>query len=190
MNCPSCHTGALVPGQLEQGLPCSTCQSCSGSLLALSAYLDWLHAGEHHVSSATSFESADSKLALLCPRCSRIMVKFKVLADAEHNLDFCFSCEEVWLDRGEWDYLKSQNLHTHITGISTESWQRRIREHLAHAIRTGKHRHELGEAVFAEARRFKQWLAAQPHRDEILRYLNAEEPAAPVLPADEPPLRR
>lgn len=40
----------------------------------------------------------------------------------------CFHCEEVWLDAGEWQYLKAQGLHTRITLISTDPYQRRLRE--------------------------------------------------------------
>src|SRR5262245_61148104 len=103
MQCPACEKGALHPNRFEHGLPCYLCSDCRGALLSLSPYVDWMVSqpkGPAAVSAPTfEIEHVDSKEALSCPKCSRIMIKYKVLADAQHGLDFCFSCEEVWLDR-------------------------------------------------------------------------------------------
>lgn len=177
VNCPSCHTDTLALQHLEDGLLCYACITCAGNLLSLSPYLDWVDQGGHETPTSAAFESTDydSKEALLCPKCTRIMVKFKVLADAAHSLDFCFSCEEVWLDPGEWTYLKKEGLHTQIVSVSTDIWQRKLREEVGGSIRADKFKQSIGEPAYGEAQRFKRWLETQPKREEILRYLSVAD---------------
>ena len=54
---------------------------------------------------------------MACPKCSRLTLRLAVQ-------DFCFQCEEVWLDRGEWAYLQ----HTRLRAVSTDAYQRRMRD--------------------------------------------------------------
>lgn len=178
MQCPTCKTEDLVLEQLEAGLSGQVCPQCAGAALALPAYSDWLakRGSDSEVASAApDFEVADSKRALCCPQCQRIMVKFKVAADAAHSLDYCFSCGEVWFDAGEWDYLKSRGLHTRVRSISTDPWQRRIREENAARVRAEGFKQAIGEEAFPVVENFRQWLSAHPGREDILRYLNTAE---------------
>jgi Zn-finger nucleic acid-binding protein len=175
MKCPNCKADPLLPGSIEPDLPAYTCGQCAGALLSLSPYIGWSLRQPQLPQLPPPFEPVihDSRQALLCPKCSRVMVKFKVLADAVHNLDFCFNCEEVWLDAGEWDYLRNQNLQTHITAISTDTWQRKLREQVGAHIRAEKFKESIGAAAFPQVEQFGQWLHEQPDavRDEVLRYL-------------------
>lgn len=176
MKCASCDTAELTPATLEDGLPCYTCAQCAGSLLSLSPYVDWATRQPEREPHPAPFEvsAADSKQALRCPKCTRIMIKYKVTADNAHGLDYCFGCEEVWLDRGEWAWLKAQGLDTQVTAISTDAWQRRLREEASAKIRDEKFHHTLGADAYAAAERFRDWLRQQPQRAEILRFLNQD----------------
>ena len=173
MKCPSCTTADLHPQRLESGLSGYSCGGCSGVLLSVGPYVDWVAAQPSSPDEFEAFTAAarDSKRALLCPKCSRIMVKFRVSSDSDHGLDFCFGCEEVWLDGGEWDYLKGKGLHTKITTISTAVWQRRLREEWTSAARLERFKQTIGSEAFPEVERFRVWLERQPERSEILRYL-------------------
>jgi Zn-finger nucleic acid-binding protein len=178
MKCASCGSGELSPATLEPGLPCYSCERCGGSLLSLSPYVDWATRQPPRTPPpAGSFEphASDSKQALRCPKCLRIMLKYKVTPDHSHGLDYCFGCEEVWLDGGEWGWLKAKGLDTQVTAISTDPWQRRLREEASAKIRDNKLHQALGDSAFAEAERIRRWLREQPQRAEILRYLNLEE---------------
>lgn len=178
MLCPSCRSATLGFAELEGGLACQSCNECAGALVELSIYGRWVaqHDPAHaQPSPSAAFEAADSKRALCCPTCQRIMSKFKVAADAAHGLDFCFPCEKVWLDSGEWGYLGSLGLHTRIRSISTEPWQRRLREEASSKQRLALLKQAMGEDVFARVEDFRNWLAQQPRRDEILRYLSTAD---------------
>lgn len=182
MICCGCNTGTLMPVRLDQGAgPAGyQCNACSGALLSLAPYLDWAKtqasASATPISSLEPFEgnAKDSKRALSCPKCSRLMLRFNVLADKAHGLDFCFHCEEVWLDPGEWQYLKSHALHTRITAVSTDPYQRRLREQAARDAAAQRFRGVVGDEGFDEVQRFADWLKQQPAREAILRYLSNE----------------
>lgn len=179
MRCSSCGKGALRHGKFEEGLPCYLCSACGGGLMSLSPYVDWMIARRKEPAEPTAepFDEdvADTRRAIACPKCSRIMVKHRVSADSAHGLDYCFSCEEVWLDRGEWAWLKARGLHLHITSVTTEAWQRRLRDQRQQEAYRERFRGILGEEVFAETERIRCWLAAQPRRDDILHYLEQDQ---------------
>ncbi len=39
----------------------------------------------------------------------------------------CGTCDEAWLDRGEWQLLKTLELSPRMPAIFTEAWQREVR---------------------------------------------------------------
>ena len=178
MQCPSCKTDTLTADTLEAGLPCHACTTCSGVLLSLPTYSNWLDRNQNAITNADPatppFESADSTRALRCPKCQRIMLKFRVAVDCSHTLDFCFTCGEVWLDAGEWGYLKNQGLHAQLRSMTTDTWQRHIREASSARLRREKLIETLGQDAFPVVEEFRQWLEQHPRRDDILRYLNAD----------------
>ncbi|QNP49459.1 TFIIB-type zinc ribbon-containing protein [Diaphorobacter aerolatus] len=170
-----------MPARIEETGPASyQCNQCSGALLSLAPYLDWVkgaRTSDMAAAEAVSFEGADAsdtKRALPCPKCSRIMLRFNVLADKAHGLDFCFHCEEVWLDAGEWQYLKAHGLHTRITSISTDPYQRRLRDQAVRESALQRFRATIGDEEFNEVEKFATWLKKQPTREAILRHLNSE----------------
>lgn len=178
MKCSACRKGYLRPARIDEGLPGYTCTGCRGMLLSLSPYVDWMapRRKQPRAEPQESFDQvvADTRHALSCPKCSRIMVKYKVLADAAHGLDYCFGCEEVWLDPGEWDWLKAHGVHLEITSVTTEAWQRRLRQQQQREAQSQRFRQMLGDEIHAEANRIREWLAQQPARAEILHYLGQE----------------
>ena len=180
MRCSSCKTGTLLPTRIDDGTgPAGyQCNHCQGALLSLAPYLDWARGqasmAEPSAPAAFDGESVDSKAALAGPNCSRIMLRCNMLADKAHGLDYCFHCEEVWLDHGEWQYLKSQGLHTRINSIATEPYQRRLREQALRDAGLQRFRQNLGDAAFAQVQSFAQWLQTQEQADAILRYLKQE----------------
>ena len=174
MQCPSCNTGTLLPTRIAPGGPaCYQCNQCQGALLSIAPYLDWAKsAGAHPTPAAPlDMDSTDTKHALACPKCSRIMLRYNALADKAHGLDYCFHCEEVWLDAGEWQYLVHQGLHTRITAISTDPYQRRLREQAQRDAARERFRASVGDASFATVEQFRTWLADQPNKAQILRFL-------------------
>ncbi len=69
---------------------------------------------------------ADTKDALLCGKCQHVMTKFRVSADTENKIDFCLSCDEVWLDSGEWELIEALVGSGELSKITTQPWQYRV----------------------------------------------------------------
>ena len=174
MQCLSCKTGSLAPGRLNNGPEGRICTACSGALLELVSYNAWLGHRADHASHAAPADNkvVDATTVLHCPACQRLMSRFRITADARHNLDFCFHCGLVWLDAGEWAFLQQRDLQTKIRAFSSDAWQRQIREAANARRRESLLAQEIGEAAFCTVENFRCWLDTQPQRAEILRYLH------------------
>ena len=178
MKCCKCLTGTLLPTRVDGGPACHLCNNCQGILLSVGPYLDWVKSIKGQTttlpSDGFSPEPEDTKGAVSCPKCSRIMLRYNALADKAHGLDYCFHCEEVWLDAGEWQYLVNHGLHTRITAISTDPYQRRLREQAQRDAARERFRTSIGDASFDTVDQFRAWLVEHPNKAQILRFLGQE----------------
>ncbi len=176
MKCPSCKTASLTPSELASGLPCTGCKSCGGVLVSLVAYRHWherfRHADDEHPPEPAELVS-DTKGALLCPKCQRLMIKYKYTKDRRNNLDLCTHCDEFWLDAGEWDTLRALDLTGKLPAVFTEPWQRALREARSVEAQTELWRRRLGDD-YDRAAEFRAWLAGHPQRGTILNFLDDE----------------
>ena len=175
MHCPACKTTLLAPVKIEADLPAMGCPKCGGALLPLLYYRYWQE--RHATAENDSLEigqpvvSEDSHTALNCPKCGRIMTKYKVKGEVGNRLDLCASCDEAWLDHGEWVLLKSLELHHQLPAVFTDAWQRKVRRETVEHDRRKRYVKLLGEDVFSEAERIREWLASQPNRQYILEFI-------------------
>ncbi len=175
MKCPACHGSDLEPKQLEQGLVAASCTQCEGALLSLINYRFWAeHAGQD-VSDDGSEESATPEVveekALVCPKCARLMTKFKIGLMTDRQLDLCSHCDEAWLDHGEWRILKQLELHGQLPKIFTESWQRGIRKERMYNLVKQRYIDMIGEDDFERVETFKQWLDQHESKEDIKQFL-------------------
>ena len=77
----------------------------------------------------------------------------------------------VWLDKGEWEALKSKGLHVSLHLIFTASYQRQIRSAEYVQTLTETFRDRIGPADFATVTVFANWLAHHPKGRDICCYL-------------------
>ena len=82
MHCPKCKNENLKPTKLEEGLPVMGCPKCEGGLLSLLYYRDWAERvsfdGSAETPSSDISSESDTKTALSCPKCSRLMTKYSL----------------------------------------------------------------------------------------------------------------
>ncbi len=177
IRCPSCKTSNLKPTRLEADLPALGCGECGGVLLALLYYRDWAERHPEHEQPAGAeppTELTDSHAALPCPKCSRIMTKYRISASTGNRLNLCAACDEAWLDGGEWMLLKSLELARQLPAVFTDSWQRRVRHEVNEDARRQRLAKVIGDDDTAEADRIREWVLKHPSRSEILAYLSYE----------------
>ena len=113
MKCPSCASYNLKPTKLDFGLSARICSNCDGILINLLSYRNWLETAPDsvHVTNNTEIIAEDNKHALVCNKCSKIMLKYKISSDTINHVDLCSTCDEAWLDSGEWTILKYLQIH-------------------------------------------------------------------------------
>ena len=178
MHCPQCKGYSLEPRELEPGLIAGVCPKCSGALVALMNYRYWVDQkakslADHDEAkpAASVADVADGEHARQCPKCSRLMSRFRIGLESDNRIDLCDSCDEAWLDKGEWQLLKSLDLADKLPRIFTDAWQRNIRLQRQQHFMQGKYEALLGKADFDRVDTFKQWLDQHPEREQIRLYL-------------------
>lgn len=172
MHCPSCKSSSLKPVKLESNLPAWKCLSCQGVLIDLLSYRAWNEmSGMSEARQMSVTEIADSKHALVRPKCSRVMLKFKISGQHSNAIDVCSHCDEAWLDEGEWQLLGALSLRDRLTAIFTEPWQRRIRMEKAEEAQRRRNREILGNEDLAEVERIAAWIEQHPRKSDLIRIL-------------------
>jgi Zn-finger nucleic acid-binding protein len=166
---------------MEQGLSAMGCNECQGVFVSLLYYRDWaerfgviLSEPSEQAEEIQSEEAENTHAAMGCPKCSRIMTKYRISSNHDNRLDLCANCDEAWLDKGEWPLLKSLNLGAKMPSVFTEQWQRQIRQQVTEEARRLRFVDILGEDTVEEADKVRQWLAKEPKRIQILQYISYE----------------
>lgn len=178
MQCYHCKTTALKPTQLEFGLPALRCPQCEGTYLDLLTYRAWQ---ENFASQATSqadnpedtpviSELSNTETALLCQRCHKFMLKYRINNQQDNTVNVCHTCDDVWLDRGEWALLKQLNIEDKLTEVMGEPWQHKLRQQSQQQAFRHHFQKQFSED-FGKIDDFAQWLQQQPNKAQILHYL-------------------
>ncbi|MFK8017082.1 MAG: zf-TFIIB domain-containing protein [Gammaproteobacteria bacterium] len=174
MHCPACDDATLAPSELEHGLLSLGCKDCDGHLVSLVSYRLWHDRFRAEATtddnSQESLES-DTRKALLCPKCQRVMLKHKYSATHSRRLDLCTHCDEVWFDGGEWEHLRRLALTDSLPAVFTEPWQRALRSQESEQSMAQRWRDVLGDD-HDRAADIARWLADNPNAAHILRFLH------------------
>ncbi len=87
----------------------------------------------------------------------------------------CPKCGGIWLDKNEWEVLKSRNIHEEIHFIFSEPWQKAVlqdeqkKAYEAHAEKL------LGNADYGRLSEFKKWVSRHPQKSFILAYVKDQQ---------------
>ena len=178
MKCPACDSSTLKPSRIENGPAARVCAGCEGQWISSKDYWSWmeqLDVDAPAIYSDVDYQTEDSRGAKLCPDCGRILIKFKVGHGLEFRLDHCNACNGVWLDKHEWDVLKSRNLHGDIHSIFSTQWQREVRTEERARHFDLSYRQKFGED-YERIKGFKTWLDQEPLKSSILAFLTDPNP--------------
>ncbi|HTY50022.1 MAG TPA: hypothetical protein VMB48_10050 [Steroidobacteraceae bacterium] len=165
---------------IEHSLPAMGCDTCHGSLVSLLYYRHWAETRKPAPEAAPSAPDAakppaaaaiETTGAIMCPKCARLMTKYKLAGGVSNRVDVCATCDEAWLDGGEWELLESLHLHLNMPAIFTEAWQRRLRRELSEDTRRAILKRLVGDEGTARVEEFRAFLAKSGHKSHILNYL-------------------
>ncbi|BCE03812.1 hypothetical protein [Marinicellulosiphila megalodicopiae] len=174
MNCYQCTSTVLKPIKLDSMLPARQCVKCNGVHLDLLNYRNWREnssVSSITKSAAVAVDAQDNKKALVCQKCSKIMLKFKISVDHENFVDVCSHCDDAWLDSGEWELLNELDIQNKLTQIMTDPWQKNIKQQHFEALKEGQYMSQLGEDDFETVKSFAQWIKDHPKKEIIEKYI-------------------
>ena len=178
MKCPRCRTPDLKPTLIEEYLPAMGCETCHGSLVSLLYYRHWAETQKlaaqpptPEAVAAGPVATSDSNSALVCPKCARVMAKYKLTGTVANRVDVCSTCDEAWLDGGEWELLEALQLSHELPAILTDAWQRRIRREQSEGTRRSILVRLIGEQGTSRVEEFREWLGRNQHKSHVLAYL-------------------
>jgi Zn-finger nucleic acid-binding protein len=162
--------------EIEPGLTVYTCPQSGGVWIPLQNYLDWKQhlpqpPGPAPVGYALVPADDSTRRALVCPESGRLLIRYKVGHGLNFQIDVSPVTGGVWLDRGEWEALKSQGLHVELNHIFTASYQREVRSTEYEEKLTQAFADRIGPADFQKVDAFKTWLATHPKARDICVYL-------------------
>ena len=168
----------MVETEIEPGLKVFVCPASGGMWIPLQAFLTWK---ETRVKETTplpkdyvfDLPNTSKRNALICPDSGRLLNRFQVGRGLDFHIEQSPSTGSVWLDRGEWDALKSKGLHAEMNLISTPSYQRQVREEEYEKELKETFRDRIG-ADFGKVTEFKKWLKGHPKRRDICVFLADE----------------
>jgi Zn-finger nucleic acid-binding protein len=173
--CPQCADSTLVHAMLTENLAAYSCGKCLGTLVSLVAYRAWReNTGRDRLQPSPvaihDVDAADTVGAKKCPKCSSVMSKYRISAEASNRVDYCSHCEEVWLDDGEWRLVESLALSGDFTRVFTQEWQNVVTVDVTETMEAQRLRALLG-ADLDRVEEFRAWLLAHPQRMSILARL-------------------
>lgn len=152
---------------------------CGGAWLNFDDHLAWVNTASAHRSAKPSetpepvaSEAADEGRAKRCPRCGRLLTRYRVSADHEFRLDRCASCAGIWFDAGEWELMKRVTPLARLQHLFNDTSQQRLAAELRRRQHEDRCRLILGEAAFGRVIEFRAWMRTQPHAATILALLD------------------
>lgn len=186
MRCPVCKATRLEPTQLEQDLITHTCSTCGGNYITSQRYFKWLERHKEQLPQRPADQTAklpvsDSKPGKLCPECGAFLIRHLVGHGIEFHLDRCGRCAGIWLDKNEWEILKSRNLHDDVHMIFSQAWQTQVKREQRTKEYNGFVVGLLDEKLslhitpeeLARLKELKGWLDSHPHSREMYGYLRS-----------------
>lgn len=170
----------LQEGEIEPGLNAYICPESGGIWIPLQSYVNWREQHRDEAAPApqqyTPVTIDDSKRrAYICPESGRVLLRYKVGHGLNFHIDRSPVSGGVWLDKGEWEALKSKGLHTQMHLIFTASYQRQVRTAEYDQTIEENFKLRVGAEASEKVIQFVEWLATQPKRREIIGYLLSHE---------------
>lgn len=178
MKCPSCNDRDLRPTKLHHGLPAYACSHCHGVLVDLLTYRSWAETRSdeddvvHGEGETASLVEGNSQ-ALVCTKCSHIMIKYSISGATANKIDVCSTCHDAWLDAGEWQLLGALHLQGKLAEIVTDPWQKTVLMQGVKSMREERLQVLFGEDL-VRLTELREWLAAHPAKEQALRYLRSD----------------
>lgn len=179
MKCPNCESMDSVNLTLEDNLHAIKCNNCEGIWIPSTNYLKYIESNKPDLSLLNPtdmqkvFSEKDTETGKKCPDCGKQVVARKAGFGAEFKVDRCDHCYGIWLDRDEWELLKSKNLNTVIYYMFTSTWEMKVRSQTEFSLKLKAIEKNFSEDQSTKIVDFLKWLEQQDNKHELLSYMNS-----------------
>jgi len=172
MNCPACKHGVLEPVKITEGLPALACNRCNGFLLSMLSYRVWTESNPQLSESQVEIEEADeTSKPVICPKCQKLMTKYRISRKAQNKLDSCGNCGELWIDDGEWKLLLSLGVAGKLSSILSHPWQLHIKQKENDEAYESRYEQLLGSEEYTKLKEFRDWANSHISSQKIKNYV-------------------
>jgi len=179
MKSPRDSKAVLERTELVPGLVAHACPTSGGIWIDSISYWDWFRTQPGYPEPSASFESPkpfdienDSDEQLISPRSGRLMRKCRVGSGLGFRIDYDAS-SGFWLDRDEYETLRSHNLHDELHLICSPSYQRSLMQMRTSSAEQDRFEKSLGVDACDRISTFAAWLSKQPRESVAMAYLQA-----------------
>ncbi|MGJ8724751.1 MAG: hypothetical protein ACSHYB_09360 [Roseibacillus sp.] len=175
MKSPTSPKTALVKSDLEPNLIAYHCPESGGHYIPAASYWRWLGKNPSRlpqlpVSSDVLPNEEEPAGIRPCPETQAPMLRYQV----GHGFTFTIDRSPtggIWLDKGEWEALRSHNFHDELHLIFTLPWQRSVRQEASAQAVIDNLKNRIGEDSLTKVLEFKTWLEAEDEESAILAFL-------------------
>ena len=177
MNSPIHTDTVMLPVEIEPGLHVFECPISGGHWIPLQSFLTWkttLPQVEPSADPSITHEPVADDSAnrvLICPESGRILIRYKVGHGLHFHVDRSPVTGSVWLDKGEWEALKSKKLHASLNLIFTTSYQREVRSEEYAQTFENTFRDRIGQDDFKKLVEIKDWIKNHPKSRDLCCYI-------------------
>ena len=175
MKSPAFSDTEMELREIEPGLIAYECPKSGGYWIPLQSYTTWQesHPSRQSPPAATIpvIQDDSSRRALICPESGRLLLRYRVGHGLPFHVDRSPATGGVWLDKGEWEALKSKGLHISLHLIFTAAYQRQVRSGEYDQSLNDTFRDRIGAADFVKVCDFVAWLSNHPKRRDICCFL-------------------
>jgi len=172
MKCPTCIHGVLKPTKIVDELPALSCSSCNGYLVSMLSYRLWIENNPEISAEQVEIETVDeTSKPVVCPKCQKLMSKYRISSKTQNKLDSCGNCGELWIDGGEWKLLLSLGVAGQLSSVLSQPWQSEIRHQENETAYELRHEQLLGNSEYVKLREFRDWANKHKHKLEIKNYV-------------------
>jgi Zn-finger nucleic acid-binding protein len=177
MQSPVYSDTTMLLREIEPGLAAYECPKSGGFWIPLQSYTAWQEKNPSPRADPSANTNApvalddSARRALVCPESGRLLLRYRVGHGLPFHIERSPATGGVWLDKGEWEALKSKGFHTSLHLIFTAAYQRQVRSAEYDQSLKETFRDRIGAADFARVTEFGTWLANHPKRRDICCYL-------------------
>ena len=169
----------MVPEEISPGLMAYKCPRSEGCWISESRYWRWISSQPERLERLPAahghdIEEESGQPVRICPETGRLMTRYRVGEGFSFRIDRSPN-GGIWLDKGEWEALKSRNFHDELLFVFTNSWQKAIiQTEMLESLR-GQFRNRVGDENYGRVTEFKDWLKTQGDPLAIIAFLRDDE---------------